>query len=321
MRCPRCGSNDYIKKGKHTNGSQRYKCKKCGNRFQQSTATHDGARVLLFDIETAPMESYTWSLYPKALNTSFVIEDWNIICWRAKWLFGDTVLGAVQTPMEAVMRDDRRITKKLFDLFNEADIIIAHNLNQFDKKKANTRFLIHNLGVPSPYQTIDTLLVARHEFSFASNRLDYLCQKLGIGCKLDTGGFDLWKRCLGDELKKIKFVNRGKTIRAITTYNTNVIQQALQKMYVYCEQDTTILEDLYLRLRPWIKSHPNMALYLEDSSGRCGNCTSKNLSPCSHPYYTPTGCYQTFQCRDCGSFVRSRFASKRTKGLCRTLAR
>jgi len=296
MKCPTCGSVNYYKKGKQRNGEQRYKCRKCGRRFVRATGLPHVAKILLFDIETAPLEVYTWGLWKQNIHIGQIIKDWNIICWRAKWLFGDEVLGACQTSKEAVARDDKRITKELWKIIDEADILIAHNLKGFDLKKSNTKFLQHGLKPPSPFQMIDTLLEARKNFKFSSNKLDYLCQILGIGAKLDTG-FGLWKSCLAGDKK------------------------ALNDMYTYCGQDTLILEDLYLKLRPYIKSHPNLGLYAESRENTCGNCGSKKLMYCSKPYYTPTGQYQTFRCDDCGTINRSRYSEKREKELLRSVAR
>ena len=296
LKCPKCGSTDYYKKGLTRRGKQRLKCKKCGSRFNPDTGLTHNAKILLFDIETAPMEVYTWHLYPKIIHIGQIIKDWNIICWRAKWLFSDTVEGDSQTPKEAINRDDRRITKSLWKMIDEADILIAHNLIQFDLRKANTKFIMHGMKPPSPFQMIDTLKVARREFKFSSNKLDYLCQALGIGAKLDTG-FDLWKGCLAGNKKDLK------------------------DMYDYCGQDTAILEDLYLKLRPYIKSHPNLGLYMEEKDNNCGNCGSKKLMYCSKPYYTPTGIYQTHRCQDCGALNRSRYSEKRDKEMLRSLAR
>ena len=257
-------------------------------------------KILLFDIETAPIEVYVWQLknnnYIHIGQIIDIAKDWNIICWRAKWLCADEILGAVQTPEEAIKRDDKRIVKELWKLIDEADILIGHNVDNFDKKKANSRFLVHGLKPPSPYQTIDTLKVARKQFNMTSNKLDYLCQKLGIGAKLDTG-FNLWRRCLrGDE-------------------------EALQQMYDYCGQDTSILEDLYIKLRGWITSHPNIALYLDSDEELCASCGSENIKLDSKYYYTPTGKYRTFVCKDCGARSRVRYTGKKNKFMLRSVAR
>ena len=300
MKCPKCRSINFIRKGKARDGAKRFRCRDCGKQFRETTSILHKAKILLFDIETTPIPVYVWQLKQNNyIHIGQIVEiddTWNMVCWRAKWLFDDKVLGDCQTPEEARNRDDKRITKSLYQLINEADILIGHNVDNFDIPKANTRFMIHGLDPPSPYQTIDTLKAVRKSFKFASNKLDFVCQKLGMGAKYDTG-FPLWKDCLKGDKK------------------------ALKNMYDYCGQDTAILEDLYLRVRGWIKSHPNLSLYLEDREGACSNCGSKEISYLSKPYYTPTGEYQSFRCKDCGATIRSRYSKKREKELLRSCAR
>ena len=281
------------------------------------------AKILLMDIETAPTKAYVWQLMRNNyIHINQIVrsdKDWNMICWRAKWLFDDTVMGDVLTPEEAIVGDDERIARTLWDQMDEADIIIGHNLDDFDRRKANSRFLIHGLLPPSSYQIIDTLKVARGQFSVLSNKLDYLCQILGIGAKLHTG-FQLWRDCIGDNPIETTTINAGNYVSRCETFDLKTITNALQRMFIYCEQDTSILEDLYLRLRPWIKSHPNMALYFEDREGRCASCGGTNLRA-GKPYYTPTGEYQSYRCWHCGSFTRSRHSVKREEDLLRSVAR
>ena len=319
MKCPVCYSPDYVKKGLNDCGSQRYKCKSCGHRFTDSTAIAGRAKILLFDIETQPLDVYVWNLFPKYIHIQQIVDDWSIIGWRAKWLFGTDVMGSFQTPEEAVMRDDARVTKDLWSLIDEADILIAHNLIDFDLKKANTQFLMHGMKPPSPFQTIDTLKVARREFKVSSNKLDYLCQKLGIGAKLDTG-FELWRDCLGGEPIEVSSKRTNNKIVRTETFDAKLVASAIDHMSTYCKRDVTVLEELYLKLRPWIKSHPNLALYCEDNEGRCGNCGSDNLMRTHRSYYTPTGKYEVWRCGDCEAMVRSRFQGK-DSDLLRTLAR
>lgn len=174
------------------------------------------------------------------------------------------------TSKEAKNKDDKRVVKSLWELMDEADIIIAHNLDNFDLKKINTRFLKHNLPHPSYYRKIDTLKVARQNFKISSNKLDYICKFLGLDRKMQTGGFDLWVRC----------------------YNGD--KEALKTMDKYCRKDVKILEEVYLELRPYIKNHPHITLV----DGSCPNCGSKDLKEIS-PYKTQRYEYPAYRCRNC----------------------
>lgn len=242
------------------------------------------AKILLFDIETAPMEVRSFQKWGVNIGDNMIMRDWYMICWSAKWLFDDKVYSMGQTPEEALKADDKRVTIGLWNMLDEADIVIAHNLNKFDKKKANTLFLKHGLSLPSPYRGIDTLLHSRRTLAITSNRLDYIATKFfGIEGKIRTET-DLWNRCVdGDPV-------------------------ALKAMRDYCDQDVRVLEEVYLRLRPFIKPHPNVGLHVASNVEVCATCGSDDLS-WGHEYHTTVNTYSAYQCNSCKSWGRSRKSS------------
>lgn len=239
------------------------------------------AKILIFDIETAPINAYVWGLWNQNVGTNQIKSDWFMLCWSAKWLFEETVFHDRLKSKEAINQDDKRIAKSLWQKINEADIVIAHNGDKFDIKKMNTRFILNDIPPPSPYQSIDTLKHARRRLSVSSNRLDYLGQVLGVGRKMDTGGFSLWDGSMkGDE-------------------------ESLENMDIYCRRDVELLEEVYLELRPYIKPHPNLGLFIGDNLERCPSCGSDELKPNGY-YRTYVNVYDSFQCGNCGSWSRSR---------------
>ena len=237
-------------------------------------------KVLLFDIETAPMTVFTWSLFKPMISPSNIVSDWFIISWSAKWLFNPNTFGDVLTSKEALAKDDKRVVTSLWKLFNEADIVIAHNGNRFDIKKMNARFIMQHLLPPTPYESIDTLLVAKKHFAFSSNKLDYLGHLMARRGKIETN-FQLWIDCIA-----------GK-------------KEALEEMFTYNKEDVNILEEVYLQLRPWIKSHPNMGIYTDAHESVCPNCGSTHLDEIGD-YTTMAGRFTSFRCMNptCGAIGR-----------------
>lgn len=241
------------------------------------------AKVLLFDIETAPMKGYFWSKWEPRISDDDIIDDWFILCWSAKWLFGKEVFGMKLNKKELKAHNDKRITEGLWKAIDDADIIIAHNLKKFDRKKANSRFLMHGMYPPSPYKSIDTLLVARSQLSETSNRLDYLAKRLGIEGKMETPK-GLWRICVEGNM------------------------DAMNTMKDYCDQDVRVLEDVYLRLRPYVPAHPNMGLYVVGSDTNiCPSCGSDDLRVVGE-YHTTVNTYEAYRCGCCGSLTRARKA-------------
>lgn len=250
------------------------------------------AKILLFDIETAPLSSYIWGLWNQNIghNLAMLKSDWYMLTWAAKWLFDDKVMSDKASSQEAIDEDDYRITKSLWELIEEADIVIAHNGKKFDIKRINTRFLKHDLPHPMPYELIDTLEHARRHLSVSSNKLDYLGEFLKVGRKEETGGFDLWKRSVkGDE-------------------------EALSKMENYNIGDVRLLEDVYLKMRRFIKPHPNMGLHIGEDVHACPTCASADLER-GGKYKTSVAVYEAFRCNSCGSIGRSRKSNISRKNL------
>jgi len=248
-------------------------------------------RILIFDIETSPMEAFIWRPGKQYIGPDNIIKDWAILSWSAKWFYESEIMSAVVTPREAKARTDRSVIKSLWNLINEADVVIAHNAARFDLPKSNSRFLLNGLPKPMPYKTIDTLQVVKSNFAFSSNKLDYLNLIMNRRQKIETN-YSLWKRCVAGEL------------------------DALKEMERYNRGDVVALEELYIELRHWVRPHPNMGLYCEGSGQMCPNCGSENLK-WEGKYYTPAGRFKAFRC-ECGAVGRSR-ASDLTKEQRRTL--
>lgn len=241
-------------------------------------------KILIFDIETSPLKAYVWSRWKQNIYLDQTISEWFMICWSAKWLGDDDIMSDCISPSEIAREDDGRIIKRLWSLIDEADIIIGHNSKRFDTPKMNSRFILHGLPPTSPYKQIDTKEVAAKQFGFSSNKLDALAGYFGIPHK-DKTEFQLWVDCLNGD------------------------QKALDYMLRYNEKDVFILEEVYLKLRPWIRNHPNVAIYLEMDKMACASCGSTNVSEDNSFYYTNVNKYKMYRCNCCSSISRVRNTS------------
>lgn len=288
VKCPYCGSTKTIKRGQQPR--QRWQCtdnkhpKDVSRYFYGETTT---AKVLLFDIETLPMEFWGWRLWDQITSIDMIKRDWVVLSYAAKWLFQPTHMSGILTPKEAIAYDDSRLIPEIHKLFSEADVIIAHNGDTFDIVRMNTRFLFYDMAPPAPYLTIDTRVTAKKAFGFSSNKLDYLAQYLGLGKKHHTE-FELWKRCAAGD------------------------KAALAEMLSYNEKDIYLLEDVYVKMRPFIK-HPNMSLYmvLDKNEHACPRCQSKDIKWEKYKY-TDASQFEAFHCKNCGGWGRAGKSKKVT---------
>lgn len=280
MKCPKCGSSGIVKHSFSKNGKQRYTCKQCGKRTNADKLLYESSKVLIFDIETLPIVGYTWGVWNVNISPLQIIKDWCMLSWSAKWLGSAKVYGDVLSRSDVNARDDKRICQSLWGYLDEADVVIAHNCDKFDRRKANTRFLQHQIVRPSSYQTIDTLKVLKAEFGHTFRKLDYVNKVLGLDVKLPMD-FNDWILC------------------------DQADQAALDKMLEYNKEDVKILEELYILIRGWIRNHPNMGW----DGNSCSICGSEQIEPDGNYYRTKVGKYPTVRCMHCGGISRSRFSA------------
>ena len=253
------------------------------HRYQRERRWRDtyNPKILLLDMETSFMEVRVWGLYKQRIQHTNIINDWFFLSWSAKWLFSAEMLSDVLTPKEAVNKNDKRICESLWELIDKADIIIGHNCNRFDLPKINTRFYLNGLKPPMPYQTIDTLKVAQRNFSFSSNRLDYLGKLMLNHGKIKTD-YELWVRCMDGD------------------------KDALTEMERYNQEDVRLLEEVYVELRPLVKSHPNLALLMDAKEQCCPNCGGFEFEEGEGYYTTPQNRYISVRCKICGAVNRKK---------------
>ncbi len=245
-------------------------------------------RILTLDIETAPIESYHWGLWDQNIGLDQIVVEWSILSFSAKWL-GEPGVIYKDTGGRGInkIRDDKSLLASLWLLLDEADIIIAQNGKAFDVKKINARMIINGFKPYSPIKIIDTMLASKRHFSFTSNKLKWLSGHLTDAKKSEHKnfpGFELWSECLKDNPK------------------------AWAEMKKYNCIDTVATEQLYLKLRPWIEGHPNVAAYSSLEEIACPKCASTNVQKRGKAF-TQTGEYHRFQCKDCGGWARSRYST------------
>ena len=242
-------------------------------------------KVLIFDIETAPIRAFVWSMWQNGVGLNQIKNDWFVLSWSAKWL------GA---PEDEVMysdlrgsvdrEDDSDLLIGIWELLDEADVVVTQNGKKFDVKKLNARFIINGFQPPSGFKHIDTLEIAKRRFGFTSNKLEYMTEQLCTKYKkLKHGKFpgqELWNECLKDNM------------------------EAWEEMEEYNRYDVLSLEELYLILRPWDNRHPNFNLYGDLDTVKC-KCGSHDIVKYGYAY-TNLSKFQRYKCQDCGSEFRGR---------------
>jgi hypothetical protein len=180
------------------------------------------ARVLIYDIETSPNIGWFWRAgYKLNISPDNIIKERAIICVSYKWLGEDQVYNLSWDKNQ----DDKFLLEQFIEVLNEADLIVAHNGDNFDLKWLKTRALYHRLPMLPNYKQFDTLKLVKSKLNLNSNRLDYIAKFLGFEGKNKTT-IDLW----------IDIVYKKS-------------QEAMNTMLEYCDEDVRQLEKVYKELR------------------------------------------------------------------------
>lgn len=238
-------------------------------------------KILVVDIETKPLEVYVWGLYDNDVGLNQIKEDWSILSWAAKWLDKEEIFYKDQRDASNY-RDDKELLIPLWQLLDEADVIVTQNGKKFDEKKINARFIINKMPPPSSFRHVDTAQLARRRFGFTSNKLEYLSDKLCTKHKKlkhkQFPGMELWVECLKGNM------------------------DAWEEMRLYNIEDILTLEELYHVLSPWCKT-VNMGTYEEGDMCTCGNTEFiKN----GHRW-EDLAKYQRYRCSRCQKEYRGKY--------------
>lgn len=230
---------------------------------------------LFWDIETSYNVVRTWTVgYNVSITHNDIIKERAIICICYKWEGEKKVYS-----LEWNKGDDKQLLIDFVKILNSADEIIGHNSDRYDERFVRTRCIYHRIPLPPSYQTLDTLKLSKSGFRFNSNRLDYIGKYLGVGGKMDTGGFKLWQ----DIVEK----NDPK---------------AMKKMVKYCKRDVQILENVFKTMNPYTKSKTHVGVRMGNNKCSCPNCGSKRTE-INQTMASASGILKKkLRCKDCGKY-------------------
>jgi len=252
-------------------------------------------RILIYDIETSLQPVAVFSLANNDwIKPEALLGERYIISAAWKWL-GEKKVHSVSVLDDSKRyaknpHDDYYVVKALRNVLLQADVIVHHKGDSFDKPWLNGQILMHGLSPLPPIPSIDTYKVAKANFYLNSNSLDYLGKRLGVGSKIHVG-YELWLRILNGEKK------------------------AVEEMVHYNKGDVTLLEQVFLKLRPYVSGHINRELFGEEGCPRCG---SKKIQ--SRGYHRAVSrVYRRFQCQNCHGWFKSATNEKNFKAKYRTI--
>ena len=255
-------------------------------------------KILYLDLELSTnqniIENYGLKLWYTRMAATSITRDFSLFCASWQWISGgpDNKVHNVCVDPKNVFYD-HDVVATVWKLLNEADIVIGHNMKNFDVKKFNTRAIFYGMLPPRPFSVIDTLAIARRNFGFTSNKLAYLARFLGLDAKDQAPD---WKKIIEGDVKEIKH------------------------MVKYCNQDIKTGVQVYEALRPWDQTHPNLNAFKEEGDEQgCPCCGSTHLVK-NKTYRRKNGdTVNAYRCGDCGHQTSDNYKHKKQKAYFKTL--
>lgn len=235
-------------------------------------------RTLVFDLETSPAKGYAFGKYDQTL-LGWESRDTigNLMCIAYRWL--DEKKTHVVSLQD--VEGEKALLEILWGLFDTADVLLGHNIDNFDIKYANGRFFFHGMQPPSSYETIDTLKIARRRFRFPSNSMDDLAFFLGLDGKIETGGKKLWLNCMKGDPKAWKLMKK------------------------YNKQDVDLNIEIYQKMMGWgLKS-----IHTDNLRPACPDCSSNHVQKAGPSVVNGTQ-HQRWKCMDCGNNLYTNMKEK-----------
>lgn len=227
-------------------------------------AYHEGARILCWDIEST------------ALNAAFG----TVLCIGYKWLGDKTpkVISILDGKRKSML-DDRRVVETFAGVFNQCDYHVTWYGKRFDLPMIRSKLIEHGLPPIAPKPHVDLWEPARKLFKLHSNRLGVWQSFLGTPSEKTPLDFGVWKRAAhGDEA-------------------------AIAYVVKHCKADVNVLEEMFIKLRPWVDNLPILSTFTGDEDG-CPRCGSHKVMRMG-VRITTSRTYQRYQCQSCGGWFQA----------------
>jgi len=183
--------------------------------------------------------------------------------------------------------DDGRegMLRAAWKVYDEADIIVGHNVARFDTRKLKAEWAMLGLESPRPFKFVDTLAIARREFGFESNTLGSLCERMGVPGKVDHYDPEVAREALAGNVA------------------------ARRRLKRYNQGDIEASEALYDAMRGWIPNHPFIGTRGDEKV--CNQCGSDDLVlDQSQRYRAVVLDYALYRCQNCRGNVRGGWVAR-----------
>lgn len=220
------------------------------------------SRVLVFDCETSDLKS-----------------DWGVLlCFGYKWVGEDKVYCPSimdYKDWEKDFLDDSRLVRDVHKILSSADVLVGFFSRGFDLPWLQGKFLEYDLPMLPALPHHDLFYTAKSNLRISRKSLDNLTKYLKLSKKKYQVEPAIWRRAKVGQ------------------------PDAIAKVVEHCVADIHATEELYLKLRPLIRTHARVNGYWN-----CRVCGSGNLQRRGYEISTTKGRMVRVKCNDCSSWSR-----------------
>lgn len=241
-------------------------------------------KIIFWDLETLPDPNMVLKNLQSIGNwpgRTMKAEMNSIISFGYKFLGADEaeVVNAWDFPnWDEDVNDDSALVGFIYEMLKQADGICTHNGKSFDVKVLNTRLAKHGYPPLHKIPHADTKIVAKRGLSLYSNSLNNVAKFFGCENKLKHDGWDMWMAMYKRDRRSMDLMSR------------------------YCAQDVEVLEQVFLKLRPYMKNSelPNYNIFTTHGVPVCPNCGSDKVHR-NGTRMLKGGPEQRYLCTQCGT--------------------
>lgn len=241
-----------------------------------STSQPKVAKVLIYDIETSKTPFELWWSGNQFVNGNNALDDSKIVTISYKWLNSDTV-GVLKWNNKK--KSDKKLMKEFLEVYNQADMVIGINNNRFDNKFVNTRAAKYGLDVNLHVKSLDVQKECRRLFRLPSYSMKYLGRYFEIPQqKMKVHLEDIWEDLV---------------------YGTKEASKKAMKLLIkYNIQDILTTEQLYIRLRKYLKHPVHLGILSDKEKTTCPICGGHNVELYKTTTTSSGTIQRIMQCKD-----------------------
>jgi DNA polymerase elongation subunit (family B) len=209
-------------------------------------------RILIYDIETSQAVFKRFWTGKGYLGTRDMIREPQILTIAYKWLGEDEIY-----VLKWKNKSDKKLVKKFLKVYNNADIIIGVNNNNFDNRWINARAAKYGFEINLFIKSFDIQKQAKRMFRMPGYSMEYMCNFFNIPVgKYKHSGISMWNA-----------IEDGTKAEA---------KIAMDEMIHYNKEDVLRTEDLYYRLRPYFNHVAHIGVLEGKSKITCPECGGTN---------------------------------------------